>query len=74
MPPMMIKCPRTGRPVSTGHSNDSKSFAAISAEGNKSRCSSCGGTHMWNKADAWVAEEAPLPFERRTAKKKDPAA
>ena len=54
---MMITCPRTGKPVSTGHSSDSKSFSAIGAEGNKSRCSSCGGTHMWAKKDTWVAED-----------------
>jgi len=54
---MMITCPRTGKPVSTGHSNDSKSFAAIKPEGNKSRCSACGGTHMWDKKDTWLRGE-----------------
>lgn len=70
VPFMMITCPRTGKPVSTGHSNDSKSFAAIKPEGNKSRCSSCGGTHMWDKKDTWVAEEAPDLSLLRIARKK----
>lgn len=72
LPYMMITCPRTGKPVSTGHSNDSKSFAAIKPEGNKSRCSACGGTHMWDKKDTWVAEEAVDLSLLRSARKKLP--
>ncbi len=70
MPFMMMTCAKTGKAVSTGHTSDSKSFAGIAASGNKSRCSACGGTHMWNKADTWPATEVPDPVLLRVTKVK----
>lgn len=68
MPFMMMTCVKTGKPVSTGHTSESKSFAGIAASGNKSRCSACGGTHMWDKADVWPAAEVADPVLQRVTK------
>lgn len=55
---LMIRCPKTGKPVPTGFGMDKQSFASPSVvlENNSVTCPHCGGTHVWSKKDGWVQE------------------
>jgi endogenous inhibitor of DNA gyrase (YacG/DUF329 family) len=52
---IFIKCPQTGRPVSTGIEIDRASFEALPTVGAPVKCPACGATHIWNKHEAWLA-------------------
>ena len=47
-----IKCPTTGKPVSTGMTLTPESFYRSVLTGNSVKCPHCGITHIWSKADA----------------------
>jgi transposase len=49
---VMIKCPKTGKLVSTGISMDKKSFDTAKLVNNTVGCPACGGKHVWSKEDA----------------------
>jgi hypothetical protein len=51
---VMIKCPETGRAVSTGIEIEHDSFAMLPDVSAGMQCSACGGYHVWRKADAWL--------------------
>lgn len=53
---IMIKCPKTGKPVPTGVVMDAASFATASLTGNRVKCPHCPETHRWDKKDAWLEE------------------
>ena len=51
---IMIKCPRVGRPVSTGiEVIDVNQLPMVVAT---ATCPACGGVHEWTKQDAWLAD------------------
>jgi hypothetical protein len=51
---IMISCPSTGRPVSTGiETMDAERLPEVTA---KTLCSACGRVHEWTKRDAWLAD------------------
>jgi endogenous inhibitor of DNA gyrase (YacG/DUF329 family) len=51
---VMIKCPETGEPVPTGIGMDFEVFKATTASDNTLvGCPACGGTHLWQQADAF---------------------
>jgi len=51
---IMIKCPRVGRPVSTGiEVTDVDQLPTVVAT---TACPACGGVHEWTKDDAWLAD------------------
>jgi len=51
---IMIRCPWTGREVSTGiEMLDVDQLPAVKAT---TVCSACGRVHEWTKHDAWLAE------------------
>ncbi len=54
MATVMIKCPTTGKDVSTGMSMDQQSFQTATLSNNSVRCSACGKDHVWNKKDAFL--------------------
>jgi predicted RNA-binding Zn-ribbon protein involved in translation (DUF1610 family) len=51
-----IKCPTTGKAVSTGIAMDRASFESSQMSDNKFKCPACGQMHAWDKKDAWVEE------------------
>lgn len=53
---VMIKCPDTGKMLSTGIGMDKASFASASLSKNGVKCPHCGKTHIWDKKDAWVQD------------------
>jgi endogenous inhibitor of DNA gyrase (YacG/DUF329 family) len=53
---LMIKCPKTQKPLPTGIGMDKKSFETASLSTNTiAPCPHCGGAHTWDKKDV-------LPF------------
>lgn len=56
MPMLMIKCPKTGKPVPTGINMPQESLDSSTLESNTiGRCPACGESHTWGKRDV-------LPF------------
>jgi len=51
---VMITCPETGEPVSTGIETDATSFAYIPRAQNMMPCPACGGQHPLS--EAWLDE------------------
>jgi hypothetical protein len=51
---LMIECPKTGEPVSTGVSMESDEFDLVEIEGKEFGCPACGETHFWDKPDAFL--------------------
>lgn len=54
MPNVMIKCPETNKPVSTGIAMDEKSFNSSTLSNNNVQCPHCGKMHTWQKEDAYL--------------------
>jgi hypothetical protein len=65
MPLLMIRCPYTGREVSTGLTLDAKSFASLPDKLVTNSCPACGLDHISLKCDARFVE-ADLPHARKT--------
>lgn len=54
MADVMIKCPETGNPVPTQMDMGFETFAQLDMKDNVlGDCSECGGTHVWQKSDAF---------------------
>lgn len=54
---VMIKCPKTDEPLSTGISMPQASFDSSGFENNTvGPCPHCGDAHAWSKGDAYVEE------------------
>ena len=54
---VMIKCPNTGKAVPTGINMDQASFDSSDMRDNAlGGCPACGGTHVWNKEDAFLED------------------
>ena len=57
MATLMIKCPSTGQPISTGMDLDKASFDSSTFSNNGVGCPICRQTHIWNKSDAFFLED-----------------
>jgi hypothetical protein len=53
---LKVRCPETGREVSTGIDVDAKSFASFPDKLPISKCPVCGLDHVWLKCDARFVE------------------
>jgi hypothetical protein len=56
---VMIKCPKTGREISTGITADRVRFNATPVFFANTYCPICRTTHEWFAKDAWVCEPSP---------------
>jgi hypothetical protein len=56
MADLMIKCPSSGRAVTTGIEIDQTTFEQLPNVSSGMSCPACGGHHFWRKADAWLAD------------------
>jgi endogenous inhibitor of DNA gyrase (YacG/DUF329 family) len=56
MAELMIRCPKTGKPVTTGIHIDRARFRAMPVFFSSSYCPSCGTSHEWFARDAWMCE------------------
>jgi hypothetical protein len=65
---VMIKCPKTGREISTGITADRVRFNATPVFFANTYCPICRTTHEWFAKDAWVCEpSAPQQTDRVSA-------
>jgi hypothetical protein len=53
---IMVKCPETGKEISTGIWCDGESFSRLPFIVSHTSCPLCGQLHGWSKADAWLSE------------------
>ncbi|MGX1164965.1 hypothetical protein AB7M16_001231 [Bradyrhizobium sp. USDA 372] len=55
---VMIKCPETGRAISTGIEMDRERFRCSAVFFSRTYCGMCAATHEWFAKEAWVYETA----------------
>ena len=60
MPSVMIRCPQTGKELSTGIETDFANYARFPETLVYTYCAHCGVEHAWGHRDAWVADEGSL--------------
>jgi endogenous inhibitor of DNA gyrase (YacG/DUF329 family) len=51
---LKIKCPHTGKPISTGIETDPESFAHLPDTLAHVKCPECGLEHAWWTREAWL--------------------
>src|SRR5947207_4406149 len=56
MSTLMIACPKTGQPISTGIETDGRSFDQLPDVLSRSRCPTCGSEHVWWTREAWLSD------------------
>jgi hypothetical protein len=57
MSSVMIRCPQTGKELSTGIETDSANYARFPDTLAYTYCPHCGFKHAWWHRDAWLADE-----------------
>ena len=57
---VMIKCPVTGRAVSTAIETEASSFRRLPKVTAHMRCPACGRDHEWTVSSAWLSGEPRL--------------
>jgi hypothetical protein len=58
---VMIRCPRTGRAVSTEIETELSVFNRLPVVPARMRCPLCGEEHVWTASEAWLDEPALAP-------------
>ena len=53
---LLIKCPHTGRAISTGIEVDQESFLSLPDTLSYLTCPECGLVHAWWTREAWLEE------------------
>ena len=53
---LMIKCPNTGRVISTGRRTDQTSFERSAVFFGRTYCPFCRISHEWFAKEAWISE------------------
>jgi hypothetical protein len=64
---VMIRCPNTGRDISTGIDTDQASFDRLPDVLSHSRCPVCGLEHSWWKREARLADLKGLSLNKPAA-------
>lgn len=67
---VMIKCPMTGRAVSTAIETEPSVFRKLPPVTARMRCPACGRDHEWSVSSAWLSGEPRLVAQsdpKRTA-------
>ena len=71
MSSVMIKCPVTGRAVSTAIETEPNSFRRLPKVIARMRCPACGQDHEWTVSSAWLSGEprlvAKMPVQKTAA-------
>ena len=56
---VMVRCPATGRDLSTGVEMDAATFERLPEIRSRLRCPACGIDHTWSTREAWLGNPAP---------------
>jgi len=56
---VMVKCPNTGRELSTGIEMDAATFKGLLDIRSQLMCPICKVDHVWSTRDAWLGNPAP---------------
>jgi len=56
---IVVQCPRTGTPVSTGLKTEWVLLHSLPRVAVPLRCPACGQMHKWHPQDAWIATAVP---------------
>ena len=67
MSSVMIRCPNTGRSVSTAIETEPSVFRLLPKVASRMLCPACGQEHIWSTGSAWLAGEPRLVERTRTA-------
>ena len=65
MSSVMIKCPKSGRVVSTAIEVEPSVFRRLPKVAARMHCPACGEEHIWSTGSAWLAGEPRLVLEPR---------
>ena len=68
MSSVMIKCPMTGRAVSTAIETEPSSFRRLPKVTAHMRCPACGRDHEWTVSSAWLSGEPRLVMQSSVQK------
>ena len=60
MSSVMIRCPTTGRSVSTAIETEAVVFRQLPKVASRMLCPACGQEHVWMTSSAWLAGEPRL--------------
>lgn len=60
MSAVMIRCPTTGRAVSTAIETEPDDFRRLPPIAARMRCPACGQEHVWRTSSAWLEGEPKL--------------
>jgi hypothetical protein len=61
MAALMIKCPVTGKIISTGIEVSAEQLGQLPGVRSTAHCPHCGTAHEWNVNEAWLADESDNP-------------
>jgi hypothetical protein len=56
---VMVRCPNTGRELSTGIEMDAATFSQLPDVRSNMKCPACGLDHLWSTREAWLGDPAP---------------
>jgi hypothetical protein len=70
---VMVKCPETGRAISTGIETDRESFQRCTVFFARTRCPICRTEHAWFAREAWVEQPRAKLTRRPTQRPSLPA-
>jgi hypothetical protein len=56
---VMVRCPNTGRELSTGIEMDAKTFERLPDIRSQMKCPVCSLDHNWSTREAWLGNPAP---------------
>jgi hypothetical protein len=56
MSAVMIRCPNTGRAISTQIETEAVVFRSLPHVDSRTACPACGHDHVWTKREAWLAD------------------
>ena len=58
---VMIRCPRTGRAVSTEIETEPSVLSRLPEVASRMHCPLCGEEHVWTASEAWIEEPTLVP-------------
>ena len=59
---LLIKCPHTDRPISTGiEIHDAETLTNLPDVCSRINCPECGLEHVWRAREAWLEDRVEIP-------------